>query len=784
MSNKTDQVPRRFWVFSALIIIEVLLFVFAWHTLPSDGSQRVGHDGKVFIGKVNNEGPAAEAGLKSGDELISINGRDNEFYLTWRTRFTYAPGETVLYHLKRGEEEFFSKVTFVSEWSQSERLYVLQIFVISLLILLGIFLLYFKSGNPSVRLLFIFSHIFAITLFITPVTGGLIGLVRSGIFTICISFLGTTFLHFLLWFPDKNRVLIRWPKLPLLMHTISGLIATAAVFSLLLFEENKNIQNDLDLLFYYRLIIIWNAILVIIGLITTIRVFIRIRNEMPRSRLFWIFTGLLLGVLPLVGGGWYFYLHVYPAKREVFDSLIYEFFLILIFVGAMLLIFSLIFAILRYRIWETELIIKRSLIYTLLSAWLVLTFISSILITDYFIGVPNDSLRVVWLLLISFSLLPVRDFLQKRIDWLFDRNYLSTAEALNSFESAIKGIYDLPLLYNKILISTDQIFHFSFAEIHLLSENSNSGIVSRLGRDKTYTEAVKKEPEFSEYLEKESSFSLLELSNSLVPSRAKDNSLIIPLISQNVAIGYFELGAKKSETVYTNHDITLLQLIAQRSQDVIRTAEYYQLELEQTVALERERDRIASDLHDDLGSVLTKISILTSIVRRTGELQPRTLELINEIGDSAGSLIDSMNEIIWAMNSRNDSLGNLLSYIHEYSLDYLEANNIKGEFPFPTHIPDKVVGSEVRRHVFLIVKETLHNIVKHANADVVNVYIKYEEKNLSILIQDNGKGFDTSQNSIGSGLKNLKKRAKQAGGELMIISGEGKGTSIDLNIQF
>lgn len=776
------RVPFRFWLLSLIVLIEVFLFLFSWHSLPSDGSQRVGGNNRVYIGKVNSEGPAAKAGVQTGDELISINGKENEFFLTWRTRFEYSPGETVFYHLRRDGEEFFTKVTFVSEWSQAERLYSIQIFVISLLVSLGLFLLYHKADNPSVRLLFIFSQVFAVTLFITPVTGGVIGYMRSGIFTACISFLGSTFLHFLLWFPHKNQLLFKWPRFPLFIHLISGIIAVVTVYSLWQFEQERTVENDMKLLFHYRWIVVWNALLISTGIITAIKVFSSIRFEMPRHRMMWIFAGLLLGVLPLIGGAWYLYINVYPAKREVFDSIIYEFFLLLIFAGAFLLILSLIFAILRYRIWETEIIIKRSLIYTLLSVWVVLTFIFTISITDYFIAVPNDSIRVFWLLLISFSLIPARDFLQKRINWFFDRSEFTTAQALNKFDNAIKGMHDLPFLYNAIIKTTNDIFHFNFAELHLVSQEINYGIVARQGEEKKYEENVKAIEKFNVLLKHEQAFSLLELSDKIVPSRTKDNSLIVPLVSSEKITGYFELGAKRSQTVYTNHDIILLQLIAQRSADAIRTAELYQLELEQTVALERERDRIASDLHDDLGSVLTKISILTSIVRRSTELPPKTLELVNEIGDSAGSLIDSMNEIIWAMNSRNDTLGNLLSYIHEYALDYLEANSIEGKFPFPDTIPESIVRSEIRRHVFLIVKESLHNIVKHSDAKMVSVIIKVENGVLSIQIKDDGKGFDLNSVNSGTGLKNLKRRAKEAGGELEFKSVLNGGTTVELQV--
>jgi signal transduction histidine kinase/ligand-binding sensor domain-containing protein len=209
---------------------------------------------------------------------------------------------------------------------------------------------------------------------------------------------------------------------------------------------------------------------------------------------------------------------------------------------------------------------------------------------------------------------------------------------------------------------------------------------------------------------------------------------------------------------------------------------------EQQRALQMERNRISTDMHDDLGADLTNIVILSKIAKKTLRLEENANNnIIDKIGVAANDVINKMNEIIWAMNPANDTLSNLVSYLHRYSKEYLDLNNIPLNIEMPYYIPEVSLKAALRRNVFLILKESLHNIAKHAGAASVKIKIETdrEQKKLSLTIQDNGKGFSlTDRTGSGNGLINMKKRMTEIKGTLHMISAEGTGTTVSVILPF
>jgi signal transduction histidine kinase len=190
--------------------------------------------------------------------------------------------------------------------------------------------------------------------------------------------------------------------------------------------------------------------------------------------------------------------------------------------------------------------------------------------------------------------------------------------------------------------------------------------------------------------------------------------------------------------------------------------------LEKQTALENERSRVASDMHDDLGSGLTKIKYLSDIPLQS----EKVYENLPKIKSIASDLVENMSEIIWALKEENDTLENLLTYIKKYAAEYLEDNQIDVKVRISEEIPLLMVKGDFRRNIFLSVKEVLHNVVKHAEAHQVEIKIS-TENTLEIVLQDDGKGFDLENGTKGNGLKNLKKRWDKLGGNFEIISKEG-----------
>jgi len=139
-------------------------------------------------------------------------------------------------------------------------------------------------------------------------------------------------------------------------------------------------------------------------------------------------------------------------------------------------------------------------------------------------------------------------------------------------------------------------------------------------------------------------------------------------------------------------------------------------ELEQQAALYKERGRIAKDIHDDLGANLTQIALLGELARQDSGEPDKAAERVGKISATARQAIKSLDEIVWAVNPRNDTLAHLVDYAGQFAIDYLRLADIRCRLDFPEQTPEREVSTDVRHNLFLAVKEALHNIVKHARA--------------------------------------------------------------------
>lgn len=196
----------------------------------------------------------------------------------------------------------------------------------------------------------------------------------------------------------------------------------------------------------------------------------------------------------------------------------------------------------------------------------------------------------------------------------------------------------------------------------------------------------------------------------------------------------------------------------------------HKLEFEKQQAIEKERTRIAIDIHDDLGAGLSTLRFLSEKVKRNS-FSDATKKDAEKIVINSNDLVQKMNELIWAMNEKNDTLEDLLFYARSYAAEYGEENNLEMHIYMPEEIPAVILTGELRRNIFLTLKESLHNVVKHADAKKVIIYFK-TGKNFFISIKDDGKGFEKT-NSGGNGLKNMKMRMKSIGGSFEITNTDG-----------
>jgi ligand-binding sensor domain-containing protein/signal transduction histidine kinase len=208
--------------------------------------------------------------------------------------------------------------------------------------------------------------------------------------------------------------------------------------------------------------------------------------------------------------------------------------------------------------------------------------------------------------------------------------------------------------------------------------------------------------------------------------------------------------------------------------------------LEQERALERERHRIAQDLHDEMGAKLCRISFLSEHAQRNDEARGEIRDQINTIADASRELLHTLDEIVWAVNPHNDTLEHVASYINQYAQNYFHNTGIECELDMPDQFETHPISSQTRHHLFLAVHEAFTNILKHSGATRARVVMTCTDSNFQICVEDNGQGFPlvapngSALNHGGTedGLRNMRHRLENVGGTCRIESVPGRGTNI------
>lgn len=206
---------------------------------------------------------------------------------------------------------------------------------------------------------------------------------------------------------------------------------------------------------------------------------------------------------------------------------------------------------------------------------------------------------------------------------------------------------------------------------------------------------------------------------------------------------------------------------------------------ERLAELERVRKRIATDLHDDIGSSLTQIAVLSEVARQTA-VPGVAGEHLAQISAVSNELVESMSDIVWAINPKKDRLSDLVHRMRRFASDVFTARGIRLRFDAPAGDDDLTVGANLRREVFLIFKESVNNAVRHSGAAAAEVEFRVEGDNLTLRVSDDGRGFDagtrTFSSTGGNGLHSLARRARDLGGDYEVRSARGAGTTVTLRV--
>jgi two-component system, NarL family, sensor histidine kinase UhpB len=270
----------------------------------------------------------------------------------------------------------------------------------------------------------------------------------------------------------------------------------------------------------------------------------------------------------------------------------------------------------------------------------------------------------------------------------------------------------------------------------------------------------------SEYLRKETQ-SQSELSTLRLYSVLIFGTLLL-FISGLVVYSYVQRQNAKTSALKREAEILAATKEMEKTEERIQSAN-------------AERTRIAKELHDDLGSTVSSISLFTQMaLNKTDANDEEMIRLLERVNTNATQLAETMADIIWAIYSKNDSFNNLLLRMKDFAFELLKPLNIQVQFSFPEQLQELSLNLEQRKNVYYIFKEAVNNAVKHSECSAIAIVFTKHDQLVSLGISDNGKGFDLAGVKRNNGLTNIESRAQELGGTLTITSKIDQGTHIYL----
>ncbi len=205
-------------------------------------------------------------------------------------------------------------------------------------------------------------------------------------------------------------------------------------------------------------------------------------------------------------------------------------------------------------------------------------------------------------------------------------------------------------------------------------------------------------------------------------------------------------------------------------------------EMEKQLAIQLERQRISAEMHDDIGAGLSGVRLLTELTKNKLQNE-QAAEEVDKIYQSVGDISSKMKEVIWSLNAENDNLSSLISYLQKQARAMMENYPGKFNMTVPAIIPDISISGDTRRHIYLLLKEALHNIIKHSGADKAEVSVECEDM-LRIVVSDNGRGIsDNRKNESGNGMKNMRQRIQQLHGNFFVRNKEGLTLTFEIPLK-
>jgi signal transduction histidine kinase len=761
-----------YWAYLLVILVIVVntIYLIFRYQIPEDGVFIEFRNNKCVITTVIPGSPADKAGLRAGDIIKAQNSKpvtpDLFTYYYLRT------GDTIKYLLQREGREFTAQC--VCESRRKDMGFLVGIYILILSVSMGsLYILHKKPGDPAARIFFIYIQLFAITSnaghiqFQDPfATFANVAFLVSG----CL--FGGTLIHFYLLFPKRASIYTRFRFLPVPCYAAGFLVSVLYTVIYIRMIYRPAVENANRFMVVDHYVVLWITITYFIALMVAVYQYLTIKNTLARNQIRLVIIGSLFAfITPMTFAffpEWIFQIG-YEYILEIYQA-----------IGSIIMIILLLFAIFRYRIWDVEVLIRKTLLYLGATAIIISNYLFLLWIIDRLIIRETNLTRFLILAFSVIVFLVLRDRIQYLVDRFFHRESYDSATVVSDFEAKLAGIYRFDVLNRTIARELNDIFHFKSFAFILKKNDRVYEPVFAFGDDGL---AEMKESEITHELEEKlrrsKVFSPAELSRGHPLLEAVNGEVIVPLVSGNQPNGFFVCGQKKSERIYSQQDIRVLLLLARRVIAMLHTAGLYQKDLERQLMLERERARISRDMHDDIGAGLTKIAMISEAPVSASDQGEEIRNRLERVAFSSREMISRLNVIVWALNPKDDNLASLVAYIRRYFGEYLENSGILLKTVFPDNIPDHTITPDKRRNIFYALNEAIHNAVKHAACTEIGIEVAISGITMQAAVSDNGKGFEQAKpGSGGNGLLNMKKRAEELGGSVQVDSVPGRGTRV------
>jgi signal transduction histidine kinase len=774
--QKIKSIPYWAYLLVILVIAINLLYLYYKYQIPEDGCTYKYENGHIVYDYIKPGWPDEKAGIKTGDILLSVNSIPIE---EWSMKQRGRASDTLILVISRNNRQITIPCARSSYVSHAPGLYWSMFVIMLLFSCASLYILFKKPYEPAARLFFIYIQLFIVieNTKLLPFQDPL-SIFATAAFLLSGSLIGPVLIHFILLFPRPAKIYGLYPRVPLIIYTAGFLLFIGLVTSYV-YAINTQLQYGVTTFSQFNIILRWwKTLTFFLAVTAAIYQFKTIKDTLARNQLRIIIIGA-------------FFCFITPITQAFFYNFLIQLsdktpFLIELFqgIGSLIMICCILIAIFRFRIWDLEIFIRKTLLYIGATLIVIFSYLLLIFLVNQLAIRETNITRFLIFAISVVIFLVLRDWFQRMIDRIFQREAYDTATVVSDFEEKLAGIYRDDELKLRIGQCLDEIFHFKSLTLNLKRNDLIYEPAFVQGAD---LQILNKEfavtSDIDRMLRKSKVFSPGELDHISPGNIDLNGELIVPLVKEDQPYGFFICGQKKSEKMYSMQDIRVLSLIAKRVIALFQTANLYQKDLDRQLMLERERARIAKDMHDDIGAGLTKIAMISEARAKVTEPDEGSNERLTKVATTARDMINRLNVIVWALNPRYDNLDSLISYARRYFGEFLENFGVGFKMEVPDSIPDLSISPDYRRNAFYAWQEAIHNAVKHSHCSEINIFMKIDQNKMLVTITDNGKGFNQANaGSGGNGLLNMKRRAEDLGGSFEIKSFPGGGTTVLFSI--